>query len=134
MLPEANELLQEEYKTKYPWAFLLCLCGYLLILFLEKVAFNAHELMKHEHAHEDEQSYSYQQEEEAFTTLMVNRVKLMRGLSEEPKAYDKEKEDKEDAQALLLSHYDEMHQGSDHVGVGAYILACALSMHAVRCT
>lgn len=124
LLPEANSQLTQHYNSNYPWAFLLALGGYLLILFVEKVACDSHAFLKHEHTRQTEASYSYQQEEEAFSELMLNRVKLMKGLS------DSQTGESVDMQARLLAHYADTKQVQS-TGVGAYILALALSTHAV---
>ena len=52
LLPEGNEALNEGCggDCGYPWAFLIGLLGYILILFIEKVAFDAHDMLEgHEH-------------------------------------------------------------------------------------
>jgi len=125
LLPEANTQLSQYYATNYPWAFLLALGGYLLILFVEKVACDSHSFLKHEHTIKTEEAYSYKQEEEAFSELMLNRVKLMKGLS------DSQPGDNVDMQARLLAHYADTKQVQS-TGVGAYVLALALSTHAVE--
>jgi zinc transporter ZupT len=124
LLPEAHEQLSEHYSPDYPWAFLLAIGGYLLILFVEKVACDSHSFLVHEHNSQSEETYSYQQEEQAFSEIMINRVKLMKGLS------DSQQGEMVDMHAGLLTHYaDTKHV--QNTGIGAYILAIALSTHAV---
>ena len=59
LLPEANEGFENYFKkekmegfiTKIPIAYFLVFFAFTLILFIEKVAFDPHSLIEHEHGH-----------------------------------------------------------------------------------
>ena len=55
-LPEANEMLEDNTIQKhYPFTYLLCFITYSLILFIEKVATDAHNIADaHGHNHEED--------------------------------------------------------------------------------
>lgn len=42
MLPDAREGFKSVIGDQFPWAFLLCACGFLLVLFVEKVLLHGH--------------------------------------------------------------------------------------------
>lgn len=52
LLPEGQEKFEGNgLLSKYPSAYFLAFCAYSLILFIEKVAFNSHQLIDHGHDH-----------------------------------------------------------------------------------
>ena len=58
LFPEADEKFREFGQTSYPFASLIVLISYTFILVIEKVAFNAHDLLElhhHEHNHHNGQ-------------------------------------------------------------------------------
>ncbi len=68
-LPEANEMLEDNTIQKhYPFTYLLCFITYSLILFIEKVATDAHNIADtHEHHQQNEENKK--EEKESNTSL-----------------------------------------------------------------
>ena len=55
LLPEGQEKFEgNKLLSTYPSAYFLAFCSYSLILFIEKVAFNSHQLLDHGHGHSHE--------------------------------------------------------------------------------
>jgi zinc transporter 1/2/3 len=65
LLPEADEIFVEhvgtQYDRKFPYAFFICILSFGFILFIEKIAFNAHELM-HDHNEDHEHNLDFKKE------------------------------------------------------------------------
>ena len=73
LLPESSEIFHEEYKIKFPIAFLISFLTYCLILFIEKVIFDSHSLI-HEHEHNDsvENNLKKEIDENIITESLIN--------------------------------------------------------------
>ena len=55
ILPEAQASFKDRFPSgtnkEFPWTFMICIIVYELVLYLEKVSINAHELLDHDHEH-----------------------------------------------------------------------------------
>lgn len=113
ILPESSELLKE--LTEAPISFFCAFLSYALILFVEKVLFNSHEMLHsgHDHSHED----THEHEDENVEGLL-NKKEGETGESRETE----EKEQK----IILPENEHEYKQGS---GITPYILLLALGFH-----
>lgn len=49
LLPEGNEILKDRVSEFDSLGYLMCITGYALILFVEKVLFDTHALIEHKH-------------------------------------------------------------------------------------
>lgn len=88
LLPEATEGFKEYFKennitgvvTKLPLAYILTFFAFTLILFVEKIAFDSHALIEHDHGdspeieNKDKKSESSSESEEDDEQIMKNLV------------------------------------------------------------
>lgn len=70
LLPESVEIIDKQegsFLKKMPFPFFLAFCSYCLILFVEKIAFDSHSLISHEHGHElsHEHDHAHNDKEES---------------------------------------------------------------------
>lgn len=57
-----------------PWSYFICFFSYSLILFIEKVAFDSHALIEHEHGDEDHHHHDHEHDHRKQTTESVESV------------------------------------------------------------
>jgi zinc transporter ZupT len=80
-LPEANEMLEDNVIQKnYPFTYLLAFITYSLILFIEKVATDAHNIgdvhnHKNQHDHKDEEKKNEENKQNSLPEVLQNNSK-----------------------------------------------------------
>mmetsp|Transcript_5758 Transcript_5758/g.10278 ORF Transcript_5758/g.10278 Transcript_5758/m.10278 type:complete len:163 (-) Transcript_5758:556-1044(-) len=53
LLPEASENFKEVYGSSFPYSSLLAIASFTFVMYIEKVAFDSHQLMSHGDKHQD---------------------------------------------------------------------------------
>lgn len=64
LLPESSENLKQNIDFDFPLSYLLAIVGYMTILYIDKVAFDSHNLISHGDRHTDLGSHSHNKRED----------------------------------------------------------------------
>lgn len=81
LLPEAGEAYETYFKenpskhSNFPFSFFFAFISYSLILFIEKVAFNSHSLIDHEHEHEENEDHSLVEKDDEYEQMKPILIK-----------------------------------------------------------
>jgi len=105
LLPESIENIEKYYKptpdaflNKIPFAFFLAFGSYSLILFVEKIAFDSHALIEHDHGDHDEHEAEHHDHD--HTQELKSKKDSKKGTAEEklisPQAEESEDSDEEE--------------------------------------
>lgn len=142
LLPEAHEEVEGSLNIEYPLSYMLSLVGYVLILYVEKIAFDSHKLISHGGKHSDLGGHEKdgQSDEEEFRlkhilsvrNRMAEHLQAGEGIS---MFYTEcknicQKELKE-ADALYENLLNKTDQHAHVHYISAICLSSALSLHAV---